>query len=338
MGELLLSELIEQTKVSVRSFEHSRSTDYQYEMAWSALTAYFVEKQRDEFSKPLAQQFVLEFKAKWEAGVIKIWRYKLYRLAIRLLIDFSEQGQLTWNYQKHIPANQIYQSAYIVMQKEFLNRLQKEGKGSRTIELYEIVSRQFLVYLEEKKIQVIAEIQLDDVRLFIPFISKHYQPTSMRTVFSALRSFLRFVESKDLTPICLSRAIPTSFGRKTTIIPTFTLEEEQKLLGAVDRTTPVGKRNYAMLLLALRTGLRSIDIVNLKLKDIHWKNNTIEIVQEKTDTPLVLPLLADVGNAIADYILNGRPGSPSPISFYALRHPIKTWQAGQAVMESAARS
>jgi len=70
-----------------------------------------------------------------------------------------------------------------------------------------------------------------------------------------------------------------------------------------------------MLLLALRTGLRSIDIVNLKLSDIHWKNNTIEIVQEKTGIPLILPLLAEVGNAIADYILYGRPPSELPYIF-----------------------
>ena len=84
-----------------------------------------------------------------------------------------------------------------------------------------------------------------------------------------------------------------------------------------------GKRNYAMLLLALRTGLRSIDIVNLKLGDIQWKRNTIEIVQAKTGTPLVLPLLTDVGNAIADYILNGRPDSQQPYIFLRTQAPYR---------------
>jgi site-specific recombinase XerD len=321
MDDLLLSELIEQTQAAVRSFEHSQSTDYQYQLGWSAITAYFIETQQVVFSKPLAQHFVLELKVKLEAGVIKKWRYKLYRLAIRRLIEFSEQGQLTWNYQKHTLSTEIHQPTYILLQKEYLNGLQKEGKGAHTIELYEIVSRRFLDYLEQKNIKAISEIQLDDIRLFIPYISKQYQPTSMKAVFPALRSFLRFVESKDLSPIRLSHAIPSSFGRKTAIIPTFTLEEEQKLLGAVDRTTQLGKRNYAMLLLALRTGLRTIDIVNLKLRDIHWKSSTLEIVQAKTDTALALPLLADVGNAIADYILNGRPDSPQPKIFLRTQAP-----------------
>jgi integrase len=158
----------------------------------------------------------------------------------------------------------------------------------------------------------------------------------MRTVLSALRSFLRFAEKKNLINCRLSRAIPGSFGRKTLIIPTITSEEEKKLLGSVDRNTPSGKRNYAMLLLALRTGLRSIDISSLQLNNIHWKTNTIEIVQEKTDTSLVLPLLTDVGNAIADYILNGRPYSQLPHLFLRTQAPYQKL-AGHSGCYSASR-
>jgi integrase len=145
----------------------------------------------------------------------------------------------------------------------------------------------------------------------------------MRTVFSALRSFLRFAENQGLTENCPSSTVPGSWGRKTAIIPTITFEEEQKLLSAVDRTRAVGKRDYAMLLLALRTGLRSIDIINLKMKDIDWKRSTIAIIQEKTNTPLMLPLLADVGNALADYILNGRPDSNLPHLFLRTQAPFR---------------
>jgi integrase len=187
-----------------------------------------------------------------------------------------------------------------------------------------------LEYLEQKGGKDISEVQLADVSLFIPFISKQYQPTSMRTVLSALRSFLRFVETNNLTAFCLSHAIPSSSGRKTVVVPKITSEEEQKLLDSEDRTTSSGKRNFAMFLLALRTGLRSIDIINLKLGDIQWKSNTIEIVQAKTDTPLVLPLLTDVGNAIADYILNGRPDSQLPFLFLRTQAPYRKLSGNSA--------
>ena len=323
MDEISLSELIEQTKESIRSFEHSQSTVYQYQMAWKALTNYFIEHNQVMFSKQLAEQYILESKAKLDAGAIKKWRHKLNRITVQMLIEYFEYGHVTWKYHEDDHPTYLHQSANILLHKDFLNCLEKEGKGTGTIQIYGIVSRQFLEYLEQKKVKDISEVQLTDVSLFIPFISKQYQPTSMRTVLSSLRSFLRFVEKKNLTAFCLSHAIPSSSGRKSVVVPTITFEEEQKLLDSADRTTASGKRNYAMFLLALRTGLRSIDIVNLKLGDIQWRSNIIEIVQAKTGVPLVLPLLTDVGNAIADYILNGRPDSQLSYLFLRTQAPYR---------------
>jgi integrase len=323
MGEIFLSELIERTKDSIRSCEHSQSTLYQYQLAWRELTDYFIEHNQVIFSKQLAEQYVLESKAKMEGGNLKRWRYKLNRLAVRMLIEFYENGHFAWKYQKYASPTYLHQSAYILLHQDYLNCLKKEGKGIGTIQIYKIVSRQFLEYLEQMKVKDIAEVRGNEVSSFITSISKRYQPTSMRTVLSAIRSFLKYIEGKDLTEFCLSNALPSSSGRKTVIVPTITLEEEQKLLDSVDGMTPLGKRNYAMLLLALRTGLRSIDIVNLKLGDIQWKNNTIEIVQQKTGNPLVLPLLTDVGNAIADYILNGRPTSKEAYIFLRSQAPYR---------------
>jgi integrase len=323
MGEISLSELIEQTKESIRPFEYNRSTIYRYQMAWRALTDYFIEHDQVVFSKQLAEQFVLESKTKLDTRAIKKWRYKRNRLTVLMLIECYEYGHVTWKHHRDDNPTRLLQSAYILLHKDYLNGLEKEGKGAGTIRIYEIVSKQFLKYLEQKKFKDISEVQLTDVSLFIPFISKQYQPTSMRTVLSALRSFLRFVETKNLTGFYLSRAIPSSSGRKTIVVPTITSEEEQKLLDAEDRTTASGKRNHAMFLLALRTGLRSIDIVNLKMGDIQWKSNTIQIVQAKTGVPLVLPLLTDVGNAIADYVLNGRPDSELPYLFLRTRAPYR---------------
>jgi site-specific recombinase XerD len=322
MGEILLSKLIEQTKESIRSFEHSQSTAYQYQMAWRALTDYFIENDQVMFSKQLAEQYVLESKAKLDAGAIKRWRHKLTYLTVQVLIEYFEYGHVSWKHHEEHPPR-LHQSTYIPLHTDYLNCLKKEGKGAGTIQIYKIVSSQFLEYLEQEKVKDISEARLEDVSLFIPFIGKRYQPTSMRTVLSALRSFLRFIESKNLTKFCLSNAIPSGFGRKIAIVPTITPNEEQKLLESADRNTPSGKRNHAMLLLALRTGLRSIDIINLKLGDVRWKSNTIEIVQAKTDAPLALPLLTDVGNAIADYILNGRPDSQEPYIFLRTHAPYR---------------
>jgi len=146
MKDILLFELIEQTKEAARSFEHSRSTIYQYELAWRALAGFFQANQQILFSAPLARQYLMDLKAKYDAGTIKKWRFKLYRLTTRLLIEFYEQGQLTWGHQKHALTTQIHQQNYVLLQKDYLNSLKRTGIAARTVQYYEIVSRQFLTF------------------------------------------------------------------------------------------------------------------------------------------------------------------------------------------------
>lgn len=323
MEERLLSELIERTREALRSFEYSRSTFYQYELVWRGLSNYFMERHQVLFSKPLAQQYLCESRTKWKTGLVKSWRYKLDRRAIHKLIEWNETGWIKRKMCAEDRPLHLQQGAYILLHQEYLNFLKETGKKIGTVQVYELVSRQFLEYLEERNIHCLADVVGKQVSAFIPFIAKAYQPGSMRTVLSALRYFLRFVESHRLTDASLSQAIPSSSGRTSRIYPTLTVEEEQKLLASIDGSTPLGKRNYAMLLLALRTGLRSMNITNLKLNDIDWRSNTIEIVQAKTGVPLVLPLLADVGNAIAEYILNGRPASQEIYIFLRTQAPYR---------------
>jgi integrase len=81
----------------------------------------------------------------------------------------------------------------------------------------------------------------------------------------------------------------------------------EKLLASIDRGSPPGKRDYAIILIASRLGLRSGDICDLSFENLKWETNTLEIIQKKTEEPLVLPLLEDVGLAIIDYLKYARP-------------------------------
>ena len=128
MGEILLSELIEQTMDSIRSFEHSQSTVYQYQMAWGALTDYFIEHNQIMFSKQLAEQFVLESKTKLDTSTIKKWRYKLNRLTVLMLIECYEYDHVTWKHHKDDNPTRLLQSAYILLHTYYLNCLEKERK------------------------------------------------------------------------------------------------------------------------------------------------------------------------------------------------------------------
>lgn len=89
----------------------------------------------------------------------------------------------------------------------------------------------------------------------------------------------------------------------------------EKLLGQIDRDSPIGKRDYALLLIVIHLGVRDGDVRELKFENINWQSNRIEFIQSKTSQFQSLPLLPEIGNAIIDYLKNGRPASESPNIF-----------------------
>ena len=88
------------------------------------------------------------------------------------------------------------------------------------------------------------------------------------------------------------------------------------------RTGQLRLRDKAIILLALRTGLRSVDILRIKLKDIDWVNDTITIAQSKTGIAFKIPLIADVGNALSAYLLNERPTTATSYVFLRCLAPF----------------
>lgn len=107
------------------------------------------------------------------------------------------------------------------------------------------------------------------------------------------------------------------------IIPAFSEEEICDISSSTDNSTPLGMRDYAIILLSYGTGLRGADIVNLKLSDIDWKNQKARILQTKTHSPLVVELIGSVMNALADYILSGRPECSVPEVFVTVKAPYR---------------
>lgn len=113
--------------------------------------------------------------------------------------------------------------------------------------------------------------------------------------------------------------------------PYMPLDDLTLIIQSVDRSTAIGKRDYAILLLAASSGMRSGDIANMKLSDIDWRKNEIHIVQGKTRVPIILPLNKSVGAAMADYILNGRPKSKSQQIFLRSLAPFQGFKDGVSV-------
>lgn len=103
--------------------------------------------------------------------------------------------------------------------------------------------------------------------------------------------------------------------------PIWSEEQLTQILGCIDCGNATGKRDYAMLLLVARLGIRDADLQNLKLSDVNWETKSIEFIQLKTKQSLTLPLLEDVGWAIIEYLKNGRPKTMCQNIFVKHIHP-----------------
>jgi site-specific recombinase XerD len=167
----------------------------------------------------------------------------------------------------------------------------------------------FLHYLDSHGIGAPSEIQPSSFSNFL--ISRaHLKPTTLAGVVSALRSFVRYLCTQGEVSDDLIEHIPKVRVPRDARIPSvWSPRDVETLLGAVDRSSPVGKRDYAILLLAARLGMRVSDIRALCLEHLQWPLACIEMTQTKGGRPLELPLTEELGTALIDYLRNGRPNT-----------------------------
>ena len=137
-----------------------------------------------------------------------------------------------------------------------------------------------------------------------------YSTTYVSEVLRMLRRLSDYAYQNKHCGRSFATGIPHVKNLRQQKLPsTFTDDEIQKVLQSIDRSNPIGKRNYAIFLVAARLGLRSSAIMALEFSNIDWDNRSISIVQQKTRHSLTLPLPDDVGWAVIDYLKHGRPVS-----------------------------
>lgn len=145
----------------------------------------------------------------------------------------------------------------------------------------------------------------------------------------SMRAFLRFLLENGDVQTDFAAKTPMVQARKQTRIPsTWTSDELKKMIGAIDRGNPKGKRDYAIILLACCLGMRCTDIKNLKMEDFRWEEKKLVFVQSKTKVSLSLPLTPEVGWAVIDYLKYGRPKIESPYLFVRHIAPFSTFSEG----------
>ena len=147
-----------------------------------------------------------------------------------------------------------------------------------------------------------------------------YQAKTVEQKLGALRSFLRFASADGLVDAACLDAVPAARSVRQARIPSvWDPGEVARIVEAIDRGNPCGKRDYAIILLIARLGLRGVDVRRLEFADFDWPGNRLLVTQAKNGHRVQLPLLKEVGWAVIDYIRHGRPACGCPQVF--VRHP-----------------
>ena len=186
---------------------------------------------------------------------------------------------------------------------------------------YISIARDFFYYLQKSEIRDFRNLRDDDIVQFITGLHES-RPSSMNNVCCAARKLMEFLGTKGCTVSSKTvsyKAAPT----RREIHSALEEEELQIILDTPDRNTIMGKRDYAVLLLASFTGLRAIDIANLRFDNYNPGQRTIYLVQHKTGTPVGLPIPDEAVAAINDYVEHGRPNIECPYIFLTADRPFR---------------
>ena len=176
-------------------------------------------------------------------------------------------------------------------------------------------SARFMDYLSSQGINNSQKIDLGLINNYIKTLAGYTYKTVEQNICS-LRAFFRFLLKTGEVRTDFATKTPMVQTRKQTRIPSvWTKDELTKLIAAIDRGSPKGKRDYAIILMACRLGVRCTDIKNLKFENFHWKEKKLVFVQSKTRDTLSLPLTTEVGWAAIDYLKYGRPKIGNPYLF-----------------------
>lgn len=198
------------------------------------------------------------------------------------------------------------------------------GLAAPTVLRYENLARRFLgERAAEDDIRFVEDLKAADIVTFLLVESARVSVGATKGRVAELRSLLRFLYLKGLTPTALVSAVPPVAGWHDTGIPSgLAVGDVQRLLDSCDRTDPGGVRDLAILMLVSRLGLRSAEVARLELGDIDWRAGEI-VVRGKARRQDRLPLPSDVGEALTAYLCDARPTTPIRQVFLARKAPMR---------------
>jgi integrase len=216
----------------------------------------------------------------------------------------------------------------------YRQHLSDTKKSDSTIVKWDAYAYRFLRYLENQGRCTLCGLEALEIDAFVAWVSKLHVVSGLSGELSMLRSLLAFTDDSGLTSN-VRHQVPQGRYVRSAPVPVFADEQLRQVIATIDQSDAQGKRDLVVVLLAMEMGLRSSDIVNLKLGDINWDKESLSISQTKTGRPLQLPIPRFTMAALADYILHARPKCDHKEVVLVLRRPFRPFSRGPALYSIA---
>ncbi len=334
-----METLICQVRDAIMALDMTDKTKLNYVYGGlGAVLKYFDNHGEKTFRQEFLDAVIADARERYDAGEIKRDTWQVRRKAAIWIGEYKRTGKIS-----HCKISKTYlvplSPGFELLVQEYDAAMRAEGYlKERTCTTYTTAIRGFFRRMDSLGQHDYAGLTLRHVTDCVSKTAKE-TPLGIFNTMVAMRSFAKFIAEAHPELPDITAALICAPAKRRRVYEGYSDHEAKAVLAVIDRESVKGKRDYAMIMLAYSTGLRGCDIVNLMFGNIDWSSDEIRIIQEKTSTPLALPLDIAAGNAIADYILNGRPACDSEYIFLRTQHPYtKLTDMGRLVAEYARKA
>lgn len=296
------------SQIQKRGLKESSVTDYQKSL-FQPILKFFIQQGCECYDRDLLEKFLSYQDGRRKNGEISHSYFSRFQKAVHLLISTAETGQTDFSMQRR-SGTYSPTAEHLALINTILDSAGYKGTVRKDLTS---PMKHFFCYIENRGMEI-SQITDRDILSFFNETSL-VNKSSMGRILRTLKLVTGYLKENGVSSLNLDYSMMSIKRSREHCIAPYSFNEIDSVLSVIDRSSEIGARDYAIILLALGTGLRGCDIAGLCKDAIDWYGCSVSITQKKTGNFLHLPLGGETMNAIADYILKFRPESMEPYVF-----------------------
>lgn len=285
--------------------------------ALTRLCEFHSESNCQQLDFQLTAQYLESIQKKLNVDAIGQQLAKEHTWYVRKFLDFCETGEI--NPDRYTLPKLPFSDVFIMVINAYTDQVAANAQQKKSRAW---APKRYAFWLSNHGVASFNDVKITDLRQYIIDDTANLKSKTIPSLRSEMRRFHKWLYENGYIESSYEEFFDFHTAVENKIHPAAPPDDVAKAISQIDRSTAMGRRDYAAIMLGVVLGLRACDVKALKLTDIDWREGRICISQSKTGKPLALPLTTDVGEALKDYILHGRPDFEDPHVFLRHQAPI----------------